>query len=100
MSKNINIILLVLFSILFSNFAFAQDKLNSFIFPEKEELLQNSRMINETQIDNAIYIIRNNNGEKNLDIENNVPTFINNVKKPLKKHFRFISVDKNTKKTF
>ena len=98
MSKNINIILLLLFFILFFNFVFSQDNLNSFLFSEKEEMLQISRNQNETQIDNAIYIIRNNNGEKNLDIEGNVPTFLNNPKKPLKKHFRFISIDKNTKK--
>ena len=48
--------------------------------------------------DNAIYVIRTKNGEKNLDIEKEVPYFLNNPKKPLKKHFRIIAVDKNTKK--
>ena len=97
MSKRTNIILLLIFFLLFTNFAFSQDNFNSILLSEKEEIFYNSRLINETQIDNAIYIIRNNNGEKNLDIEGNVPTFINNPKKPLKKQFRFISIDRNTK---
>ena len=48
--------------------------------------------------DNAIYVIRIKNGAQNLDIEKDVPYFLNNPKRPLKKHFRIIAVDKNTKK--
>ena len=98
MSKNTIIILLILYSISFFNFTFSQENFNSIFLSEKEEILENSQLINETQIVNAIYIIRNYNGERNLDIEGNTPTFLNNPKKPLKKHFRFISIDINTRK--
>ena len=98
MSKNTIIILLILYSISFFNFTFSQENFNSIFLSEKEEILENSQIINETQIVNAIYIIRNYNGERNLDIEGNTPTFLNNPKKPLKKHFRFISIDINTRK--
>ena len=48
-------------------------------------------------IDNAIYVIRIKDKSKNLDIENNIPVFLNNPKKTLKKHFRIFAIDKKTK---
>ena len=49
-------------------------------------------------LDNAIYIIRIKTGEKNLEINRNIPRFFNNPKFPLKKHFRIIAIDPQTKK--
>ena len=91
---NLYLIFLYLFLFLTVN---SQDNYYSFL-SEKEEILENSQILEQKQIDNAIYIIRNYEGDKNLDIENNLPNFINNPKKSLKKHFRFISIDKKTKR--
>ena len=49
-------------------------------------------------MENAIYVIRNKNRDKNLELENNTPVFVNNPKKNLKKHFRIFAIDKDTKK--
>ena len=53
---------------------------------------------NNFLLDNAIYVIRNKNGDLNLDIEKDIPYLLNNPKKPLKKHFRIIAINKKTKK--
>ena len=53
---------------------------------------------NDLLLDNAIYVIRNKEGNLNLDIENKLVSFVDNPKKSLKKHFRVIAIDKNTKK--
>ena len=53
---------------------------------------------NNLLLDNAIYVIRNKGGNLNLDLENNLLSFVDNPKKFLKKHFRVIAIDKNTKK--
>ncbi len=62
--------------------------------------LQNPQNHSENNflLDNAIYVIRNKFGEFNLDIEKDIPYLLNNPKKPLKKHFRIIAVNKKTKK--
>ena len=62
---------------------------------EQKENDQNA--VNKFLLENAIYLIRNKEGSRNLDIEINNLYFINNPKKSLKKHFRIIVVDKNTR---
>ena len=62
---------------------------------EQKENEQNA--VNKFLLENAIYLIRNKEGSRNLDIEINNLYFINNPKKSLKKHFRIIVVDKNTR---
>ena len=97
MIKNINIILLFLILFQFFNITNSNNNVNSFLLSKKVEETENEKILKEKQIDNAIYIIRNKNGELNLDIEGgSTPTFLDNPKKFLKKHFRFISVDKNS----
>ena len=96
MSKYDNIILIILFIISFFNSIYSQNNINSFFLSQKEERLEQSKILKENLIDNAIYVIRNYEGDKNLDIEENIPKFLNNPKKPLKKHFRIYAVDKNT----
>ena len=97
MIKNINIILLFLLFFQHFNKINSNDNFNSFLISKKIEEIENEKIMKEKLIDNAIYIIRNKNGDLNLDIEGgNTPTFLDNPKKALKKHFRFISVDKNT----
>ena len=62
---------------------------------EQNDNTQNT--VNNFLLENAIYMIRNKEGSRNLDIEINNLYFINNPKKSLKKHFRIIVVDKNTR---
>ena len=67
------------------------------------ELNENSKNItknstNDLLLENAIYIIRNKEGNQNLDIENKLPYFVDYPKKNLKKHFRVIVIDKKTRK--
>ena len=98
MSKNIINLFLILFYLFpFFSFVYSKDDYNSFL-SKKEEISENSKIIEQRRIDNAIYVIRNYDGDKNLDIDTNIPIFINNPKKNLKKHFRLISIDKNTNK--
>ena len=82
--------LFILFILLLSNYAYSQSNLNSNL--RKQDSLD----INKFTIDNAIYIIRNFNGDKNLDLDKNNLVFLNNPKKPLKKHFRIFSVKPDT----
>ena len=96
MIKNINIILLFLILFQFFNIINSNNNFNTILLSEKDEDIENEKILKEKQIDNAIYIIRNKNGNLNLDIEGSIPIFLDNPKKPLKKHFRFISIDKNT----
>ena len=80
-----------------SNFSFIL--LNLLLFFNFTHSQENLESINqENKIDNAIYVIRNFNGDKNLDIEKNILTFLDNPKKPLKKHFRIFAIDEKTKK--
>ena len=63
-------------------------------FEQKEN---EQKAVSKILLENAIYLIRNKEGSRNLDIEINNLYFINNPKKSLKKHFRIIVVDKNTR---
>ncbi len=98
MSKNTNIILLNLIILTFFNYIYSKNNINSYRLSEKEEKLTESDIIKENQIINAIYVIRIYNGNKNLDIESNNLKFVNNPKKPLKKHFRIYAINKDTNK--
>ena len=98
MSKNTNITLLSIIILIFFNKIYSKININSNYLSEKEEIHNQSNIINNNQIINSIYVIRNYVGDKNLDIEKNVLTFLDNPKKPLKKHFRIYAVDKNTNK--
>ena len=96
MSKNTNIILLNLIILTFFNYIYSKNNINSYLLSEKEEKLDETDIIKENQIINAIYVIRIYNGNKNLDIESNNLKFVNNPKKPLKKHFRIYAINKDT----
>ena len=96
MSKNTNIILLNLIILTFFNYIYSKNNINSYHLSEKEEKLAETDIIKENQIINAIYVIRIYNGNKNLDIESNNLKFVNNPKKPLKKHFRIYAINKDT----
>ena len=65
---------------------------------ESSSKLKDEKIKQENKIDNAIYVIRNYNGDKNLDLEKKIPTFLDNPKKPLKKHFRIFAINEKTKK--
>ena len=91
MSKNTGKkLLFILFILILSNNAYSQSNLNSNL--RKQDSLD----INKYNIENAIYIIRNFNSDKNLDLDKNALVFLNNPKKPLKKHFRIFSVEPET----
>ena len=96
MVKYDNIIIIILYIISFFNTIYSQNNINSYFLSQKEEILEQSKIIKENLIDNAIYVIRNYEGDKNLDIEGNILTFLDKPKRPLKKHFRIYAVDKNT----
>ena len=83
-------LLFILFILILSNNAYSQSNLNSNL--RKQDSLD----INKYNIENAIYIIRNFNSDKNLDLDKNALVFLNNPKKPLKKHFRIFSVEPET----
>ena len=80
----------ILFILILSNYAYSQSNFNSNL--KKEDSLE----LQKYNIENAIYVIRNFNGDKNLDIDKNHLIFLNNPKKPLKKHFRIFSVETET----
>ena len=65
-------------------------KLNTFI--EKPTKIDNSLLL-----DDAIYIIRNKDGNQNLDIEDNLLFFVDYPKKELKRYFRIFTIDKRGK---
>jgi len=87
-------LLFILYIVILFHYAYSQSNSTS---STKKEDSQGLPQMKKFNIDNAIYIIRNFNSDKNLDIErgDNL-VFLNNPKKPLKKHFRIISVDGNT----
>ena len=98
MSKYKNIILFILLYLLsFFNPVYSKKNIKSFLYT-KGRISDDEKFKEENKIDNAIYVIRNFKGDKNLDIENDIPTLLNNKKKLLKKHFRIIAINKNTKK--
>ena len=80
----------ILFILILSNYAYSQSNFNSNL--RKEDSLE----LQKFNIENAIYVIRNFNGDKNLDLDKNALVFLNNPKKPLKKHFRIFSVEQET----
>ena len=96
MPKNIIKILFFIFFFQKINIVYSNQNFDSLFLSHKDELSEAEQNLQKSQIINAIYIIRNKNEDKNLDIENGIPTFLNNPKKYLKKHFRIIRVDKNT----
>ena len=83
-------LLFIIFILILSNYAYSQSNLSSNL--RKQDSLD----LNKFNIENAIYVIRNFNGDKNLDIDKDNLVFLNNPKKPLKKHFRIISVKSET----
>ena len=83
---------IILYFLLFFHFVHS---LKSF---ESSSNLKDEKIKQENKIDNAIYVIRNYNGDKNLDLEKKIPTFLDNPKKPLKKHFRIFAINEKTKK--
>ena len=83
-------LLFIIFILILSNYAYSQSNFNSNL--RKEDSLE----LQKFNIENAIYVIRNFNGDKNLDIDKNHLVFLNNPKKPLKKHFRIFSVEQET----
>ena len=99
MKSNISITLLLL--ICFFSF-YPKVNSESFLnFNQKSNLsLENPQNNSENYLllDNAIYVIRTKDGKENLDINKDIPLFVNNPKQGLKKHFRIISIDNKTKK--
>ena len=99
MKSNISITLLLL--ICFFSF-YPKVNSESFLnFNQKSNLsLENPQNNSENYLllDNAIYVIRTKDSKENLDINKDIPLFVNNPKQGLKKHFRIISIDNKTKK--
>ena len=98
MLKNSIVMIIIFYLFQIFNLVYSHQDFYSFALTERENQIENEQIMIQKQIDNAIYVIRNKEGDKNLDLDNNKPTFLNNPKKSLKKHFRFISIDKNTNK--
>ena len=98
MLKNSIVMIIIFYFFQIFNLVYSHQDFYSFALTERENQIENEQIMIQKQIDNAIYVIRNKEGDKNLDLDNNKPTFLNNPKKSLKKHFRFISIDKNTNK--
>ena len=98
MRKYTIIILLALFFESFFNHIYSQPSFNPYFLSEKEEIPEQTKILTENQIINAIYVIRNYNGDKNLNIEGNTPTFLSYPRTYLKKNFRIYAVNKNTNK--
>ena len=98
MSKYTNIILFILLYLLsFFNYVYTKQNLKAFL-NTKEKISEDEQIKEENKIDNAIYVIRNYKGDKNLDIEKGIPIFLDDKKKFLKKQFRFIVINNNNKK--
>ena len=96
MTKNIVIILFSLYLFQIINIVYTNQHFDPIFLSQNEKLSENELILQQKQLINAIYIIRNKDGDKNLDIDKNALTFLNNPKKYLKKHFRIIRIDKNT----
>ena len=96
MKINISFFLILIFFLSF----FPGVKLNSFLHYNFIEKLSDKEENSEKKflIENAVYVIRNKIGEKNLEITDTIPYFINNKKKNLKKQFRILAIDKETRK--
>ena len=96
MKINISFFLILIFFLSF----FPGVKLNSFLHYNFIEKLSDKEENSEKKflIENAVYVIRNKIGEKNLEITDTIPYFINNKKKSLKKQFRIFAIDKETRK--
>ena len=77
MSKNANIILLSLI-LTFFHYIYSKNNINPYCLSEKEEKPVQTDIIKDSQIINAIYLIRNFNTDKNLDIESNNLKFLSN----------------------
>ena len=100
MKANVEIAFYILFFFFSFNPQVYTEVISNFITANTSILLEEPRNYSENNflLDNAIYVIRIKNGEKNLEINGNIPRFFNNPKFPLKKHFRIIAVDPQTKK--
>ena len=100
MKANVEIAFYILFFFFSFNPQVYTEVISNFTTANTSILLEEPRNYSENNflLDNAIYVIRIKNGEKNLEINGNIPCFFNNPKFPLKKHFRIIAVDPQTKK--